>query len=188
MKTKTVMVADIQLDDRIRQDMGDLESLAKSIDDDETGLIQPIVISPDNKLLAGERRFLAMRDVLGWDRVPCVINYGEAIAVEYIENEERKDLTAIERKKTTKAYQAWMGNRQGSRTDLTKDDDETSGDSSLPAGRPEVKKGEETRDKAAKAAGTTQQAVGRIDKVVDRDHDDLSKAVDTGAISPYQSE
>lgn len=46
-------------DDRIRVDFGDLDDLALSIS--EHGLIQPIVITSDHRLIAGERRLRAHR-------------------------------------------------------------------------------------------------------------------------------
>jgi hypothetical protein len=48
---------------RFRKDLGDLASLAASID--ELGLLQPIVVRPDGILIAGERRLRAAQ-LLGW--------------------------------------------------------------------------------------------------------------------------
>ena len=42
--------------------MGDLEGLARSIE--EVGLLQPIGITEDGELVFGERRLLAVRDIL----------------------------------------------------------------------------------------------------------------------------
>lgn len=54
-----VAIADIQIGERRRQDLGDITSLAKNID--AHGLIHPIVISTDNELIAGERLGLSPR-------------------------------------------------------------------------------------------------------------------------------
>ena len=58
MKMKNVKIDDIVVEGRFRQDLGDIGSLAKDIK--ENGLINPITISDDNKLIAGERRLTAM--------------------------------------------------------------------------------------------------------------------------------
>lgn len=53
--------------ERQRRELTSLEELAKSIA--EVGLINPIVIDQNNVLIAGERRFTAIRDHLGWTHV-----------------------------------------------------------------------------------------------------------------------
>ena len=53
-----------------RCDMGDVDGLASSIA--ALGLLQPIVISPDGRLLAGARRLRACRQ-LGWTTIPVSI-------------------------------------------------------------------------------------------------------------------
>jgi ParB family chromosome partitioning protein len=55
---------------RLRQDVGDLDGLSASIA--EVGLLHPIVVTPDNRLVAGYRRLLACRQ-LGWSEVPVYI-------------------------------------------------------------------------------------------------------------------
>jgi ParB family chromosome partitioning protein len=63
-------IADIRIGERIRKDMGDIASLAESIED--LGLINPITVTPDGLLLSGERRLRAAKQ-LGWKRIPVVI-------------------------------------------------------------------------------------------------------------------
>ena len=55
---------------RLRRDMGEIESLAASIED--IGLLNPITVDRDGNLLAGERRLRAVK-LLGWKTVPVVI-------------------------------------------------------------------------------------------------------------------
>lgn len=55
---------------RFREDLGDITDLAKSIA--EFGIIQPIVVDPDYRLVAGGRRLNAAR-FLGLTTIPCVI-------------------------------------------------------------------------------------------------------------------
>ena len=65
-----VPVADIKVKKRIRKDMGDISGLADSMK--HFGQISPIVISKDNKLIAGGRRLEAAR-MLGWRTINAVV-------------------------------------------------------------------------------------------------------------------
>ena len=49
-----------------RKSLGDIDSLARSIE--EVGLLHPIVVRPDGRLIAGERRLAACKK-LGWKSV-----------------------------------------------------------------------------------------------------------------------
>jgi ParB-like chromosome segregation protein Spo0J len=54
-----LLVNQIIVGDRLRKDFGDIDELANSIR--EVGLIQPIVVTRDYKLIAGERRLRAVK-------------------------------------------------------------------------------------------------------------------------------
>ncbi len=88
----------IQVDQRLREDLGDIEELADSIH--RYGLIQPIVLNQDNHLIAGGRR-LAACHLLGLKEVDVV--YKETLSpddlkeMELEENIRRKDMTWQER-------------------------------------------------------------------------------------------
>lgn len=87
-------IADIQIGNRHRRDMGDLEGLARSMD--ELGLLHPVVVRPDGMLIAGERRLAAAR-MLGWTDVPVtVIDLESVLRGEWAENAQRKDFTPSE--------------------------------------------------------------------------------------------
>ena len=60
-------IDEIQIGFRYRKDLGDLRSLADSIA--EVGLLHPVVVTPEGRLIAGQRRLEACR-LLGWDDVP----------------------------------------------------------------------------------------------------------------------
>ena len=62
-------IADIRIGERHRKDMGDIEGLARSID--EIGLLHPVVVRPDGTLVAGERHIKACL-LLGWQDIPVM--------------------------------------------------------------------------------------------------------------------
>ena len=69
---------------RHRKDMGDIASLAASMA--ELGLLQPIVIRPDGRLIAGERRLRAAK-LLGWTAFPVtVVDLDAVVRGEFAEN------------------------------------------------------------------------------------------------------
>lgn len=96
MKVKDVKISDIQVGERHRKELGDLESLARSIKSDE--LFQPIGVTPENQLIFGLRRFTSCRDILGWTTIPArIIDVASIVHGEFVENSFRKDLTLSER-------------------------------------------------------------------------------------------
>ena len=68
--SKTIGVHDIEVGNRARADLGDLADLMASIR--TLGLLQPIVVTHDNKLIAGGRRLESCRR-LGLDEVQVVV-------------------------------------------------------------------------------------------------------------------
>jgi N6-adenosine-specific RNA methylase IME4 len=74
--------------------MGDVDALARSMAD--LGLLQPIVIRPDDRLIAGHRRLAAAR-LLGWTDIPVtVVDLDSVVRGEFAENAVRKDFTLSE--------------------------------------------------------------------------------------------
>ena len=87
-------VSNIKVGNRHRTDLGDIASLAASIE--AVGLLHPIVIRPDRVLIAGERRLEAVKR-LGWTEIPVTIAPLEDIVRgELAENAERKDFLPSE--------------------------------------------------------------------------------------------
>jgi len=83
---------------RIRQDSGNLASLENSIR--KVGLLNPVVIDEDNRLIAGYRRLAACRN-LGWQEIESnVIQFDgdelKMLDAEVDENLFRKDFTREE--------------------------------------------------------------------------------------------
>jgi ParB/RepB/Spo0J family partition protein len=101
-KLKHIKLSDILFEDRAREDYGDLEELKQSIT--EKGVIQPITVDSNLRLLAGGRRFTACRE-LGFVTIPALVRETvddiDAFEIELIENVHRKDFTWQERAKLT---------------------------------------------------------------------------------------
>jgi ParB-like chromosome segregation protein Spo0J/N6-adenosine-specific RNA methylase IME4 len=120
MVTKTVPITAIRVGKRHRKDLGDIRSLAQSIQ--EIGLLHPVVIRPDRKLIAGERRLRALK-LLGWTKVPVtVLDLDKVIRGEVAENVFRQDFRPSEMVAIARALEPILRReakaRQGTRTDL----------------------------------------------------------------------
>ncbi|MDR2020793.1 MAG: ParB N-terminal domain-containing protein [Treponema sp.] len=89
-----VPIEDIVVKKRVRQDRGDIGTLAESMK--RFGLICPIVLTSENRLIAGGRRLEAARS-LGWRTINAVIiRIPEGISeleIEVEENLHRLDLS-----------------------------------------------------------------------------------------------
>jgi len=94
MQPVEIPIADIIVKGRFRQEMGDVDALADSIQ--AIGLIQPITIDDRMHLLAGERRLLAHKQ-LGKTSISALVrpykDMVDALEVELAENLARKDMT-----------------------------------------------------------------------------------------------
>jgi N6-adenosine-specific RNA methylase IME4 len=155
----------IQIGFRYRKDLGDLRSLADSID--EVGLLHPVVVTQDGRLIAGQRRLQACRS-LGWTEIPVtVVDLLQAARGEAHENFVRKDLLpseivalkrAIEPLERREARQ-----RQGVRTDLCH-----------PATVAECQRADPgaARDKIARYLGVGKTTIDRAEAVVEAAEED----------------
>lgn len=109
------MVIDIDkvvVEDRIRKDFGNIQELAEDIK--ENGLINPPVVNKEYRLLAGERRLRACKE-LGWKQIEVRMmdtrDGAHDFEVEVSENESRKDFTRTEREAIyTRRVKARMAN------------------------------------------------------------------------------
>ncbi len=97
-----VPLASIIVGERFREDFGDIEELKDSIR--EKGIIQPITLDTNLKLLAGGRRYRAASE-LGLQTIPAIIrkfvDEVDSLEIELIENLHRKDFTWVEKAKLT---------------------------------------------------------------------------------------
>jgi len=105
----------VDLSERYRKDYGDIELLADSIK--SIGLLHPIVVNSENKLICGGRRLRAFQH-LGIETIPArVIDIDSILLGEYAENEVRKDFTQSERVAIAQAVESELGERRGRPSD-----------------------------------------------------------------------
>lgn len=103
----SILISSITVDreGRQRRDLGDLEELSDSLS--RLGLINPITITRDCQLVAGERRLEAARR-LGWSHIACQyideLDPRELQAIELEENIKRLELPWVDRCKAIVAY------------------------------------------------------------------------------------
>ena len=108
---KEILIKNIKVGNRHRRDMGDIDSLAKSIE--RQGLLQPIGVTQDNELVFGARRIEAF-NILGRTKIPArVVDVTSLVEGEHDENELRKDFTNSERVAIGKAIEEQLGERRG---------------------------------------------------------------------------
>lgn len=118
-----IPITKIQVRDRIRKDFGNIEELAKDIE--QNGLINPPVVNKEYTLLAGERRLRACR-MLGWEQIPVTMmdtrDAEHELNIEISENDCRKDFSKAERVdymyRLMRIEKEKARERQGERTDI----------------------------------------------------------------------
>jgi len=104
-------VGSIKIGRRHRRDLGDVTSLTKSIA--ELGLLHPVVVTPQKRLVAGRRRLEAVRR-LGWKEVPVrVIDLDHIIQGELAENSIRRNFTPSETVAIANALEAVLATPVG---------------------------------------------------------------------------
>jgi N6-adenosine-specific RNA methylase IME4 len=149
----------IQVGFRYRKDLGDVRSLAQSIE--EVGLLHPVVVTPEGRLIAGQRRLEACR-ALGWTDIPVtVVDLYQAARGEAHENFVRKDLLPSEIVALKRAIEPLerrdARERQGHRADLCHPATVAEGQRSYPG---------EARDTIARYLGVGRTTIERAEAVV----------------------
>ncbi len=102
-------------DSRTREALKDIKSLTISIE--REGLLQPIILGDDYKLIAGRRRYNACK-ALGWETIPSYIIPGitedAKLMIEFVENVEREGFTwAEELELKNKLHNYWKDQEPG---------------------------------------------------------------------------
>ena len=161
-------IGDIIIGNRYRKDMGDIEGLAASISD--IGILQPVVVTNENKLVDGGRRIAAFRS-LGWLRIPARrVNIVSILKGEHDANAYAKPWTPSEQVAIADAMVAEMEERRGR-------------PGNIPDNYPELR-GRETRSVAAEKAGFGSDFTYRQARtVVQKGVPELVEAMDRGDVS-----
>jgi N6-adenosine-specific RNA methylase IME4 len=159
-----VPVGKIVVGDRHRRELGDLDALAASIRD--VGLLQPLVVTPDKRLVAGARRLAAVK-ALGWTSVPVRVADGLTDAVRLLraerdENTCRKDFAPSEAVAIGKALEELERPEAERRKAATRNTGE-----SRPGKLPQRDGKGRTRDKVAEAVGMSGRTYEKAKEVVE---------------------
>lgn len=151
-------INDIQIGNRFRKDLGNIEDLARSIE--RFGLFHPVVINENNELICGARRVKAY-EFLARDDIPTTrINLRDIVQGEKHENEDRQPFTPIEAAEIRKAAEPYEREEAEKRLHLSE------GRGSKRSGNiPEVK--EQSRDKAALPTGYSYKTLDKVDEIVE---------------------
>ena len=93
-----IKIEDIKVKNRVRKDLGDIESLKESLR--RYGLLNPITVNAKYELIAGERRLEAAK-ALGWERINAnvldsSVTKVKQLEMELEENNQRKEFTDAE--------------------------------------------------------------------------------------------
>jgi N6-adenosine-specific RNA methylase IME4 len=147
--------AEILVGKRFRTEYGDLDDLARSIDD-RGGLLSRIAITPDGKLIAGERRLKAWPRTKTFKDYPIpvhVMTPDSIIAGEWDENAKRKDFSPTEQVAILREIERQLGKLAKARM--------TAGTEAAPEERGRA------RDLAARAAGGKRRTIEKAAAVVD---------------------
>jgi ParB-like chromosome segregation protein Spo0J len=199
-----VPIAEINVGQRFRKDLGDLQAFADSLK--EVGLLQAIGVAPDEKqgyqLVFGQRR-LEAAITLGWTHIECkLVKLDSILDGEYHENEMRKDFTPSERVAIGKALEERVGERRGGDTtgadaskrrncDVceTKGANEVTSNSAVEKTTEEVGNSDTPNDQrkdqlAVNAAGfSSKDTYRRAKTVVEQAEPEVVAAMDSGAMS-----
>jgi len=184
-QVRTVRIDDIKIVDRIRKDYGDLNELAQDIA--KWGLINYPVVTPDNVLIAGERRIRACR-LLGWTEIPViemtVRDYEHHLRLEISENENRKEFTISERLE----YARRLEQVERLKARERQAHGQTAPGKTLQENFPEALERGQTRDKVAELVGFgSGKTYEKIKFVAEHGDPETIRRLDAGEISVHRA-
>lgn len=161
----------IKINGRARSDVGDIESLARSMR--KLGQLQPIGVDADGVLVFGGRRLMAAQS-LGWVEIEARVIDCDALQAEHDENEIRKQFTVTERLAIAQRIAERLcppgETRQGR---------PSKSDKNLP-----ISEKGKTAEIAAKHAGLgSRETLRAAQKVVEHGAPELVEAMDAGKVS-----
>ena len=157
--TLTLPIEQITVGRRHRRDLGDIAGLAASIE--RCGLLHPVVVKPDGRLIAGERRLRAFQK-LGRERIPVtVVDLDRIVLGEHAENTEPR--ISPSRRRSSSSRGATVEQAAAKERQTASGGKGRIGVGKLP--KPNRTKGR-TLDKAAKATGKKRRALEKAQQIV----------------------
>lgn len=176
-------VSEIIVENRVRQAYGWLDSLERSIQ--QLGLLQPIGVTSDKRLIFGGRRLQACKN-LGMKKIPVrIINIDAddpvtALRMEKVENDQRLDLTPSEKVEIARRIEESLAGRHGSNQYKQKEvEAQNFAEASDMEKIPQREKGE-SRDIAAKAVDMNRESYRQAKSVVDSGNREVIEQMDSG--------
>ena len=172
----TFPVSEIKIGKRARSKAGDVSSLAESIT--AVGLLHPVVVTPDHRLIAGGRR-LAAAKLLGWSKIPVTVasNVTEAkdmLLAERDENVQREALSPLEAKAIRDALSPYLEAEAKKRQEDAAKEAASSGGKAGGKGRakPSAQKtrkakgrGKRASEEAAEGTGYSASSLDKVDVI-----------------------
>jgi len=157
----------IVVGERFRKDLGDIRGLAQSIK--VVGLLHPIVVTTDGRLIAGERRLEACRS-LGWTKIPVtIVDIYDLLRGQADENSVRKDLAPSEAVAIAKMLEPEI-KKASERHDVQSEKELQAAGGNFPPSSTE-----KTRDKLALLVGMSGRTLEKARHVVNAAQQDPSK-------------
>lgn len=158
---------EIKINKRFRKDVGNLESLKKSIQ--EIGLLHPIVIDSNGNLIAGERRYKACLE-LGIKPEFRIVDIENPIKAEIDENRERIDFTYSEIYDIGQYINETESRKRGPKEkNFVRNPDEIQIEKPI--------------EKVAEITGINKDTISRINTIFKSDNEKLKKDLDDKKIS-----
>lgn len=159
-----LILMEIKINKRFRKDVGNLESLKKSIQ--EIGLLHPIVIDSNGNLIAGERRYKACLE-LGIDPEYRIVDIENSIKAELDENQERVNFTYSEIYEISQYINQTESRKRGPK------------ENNFCLNQAEIN----PRDKVADITGLGKDTISKINTIFNSDNEKLKNDLDEKKIS-----
>ena len=159
-ETLLLPIDSITVENRFRKRLGDLNPLVDSVS--ALGLLHPVLVNPDYRLIAGARRLSACKQ-LGWKKIPARIIDLDELRAEHDENVIRQDFLPSEAVAIKRALEEAERQRAHERMS---EGDRFSRKGIITGGNlPLLMKGK-TRDKLAAHVGMSYKTLERAEEIV----------------------
>jgi len=188
LTTPTRRIADIIIENRVREDKGDIDALAELVR--ESKVMQPVVVDATNRLIDGERRILAAQR-LGWESVPVFVAAEPKEAIAHLIAERNlnnskpfttselatmaRQIEEVERAKAAERRNAPLN--QGAESPVRQNSDE----------RGNIAENGRSDDAAAKAVGVSRDTLRKMKEIQDAAKEDADRFGDLIAMMDNKS-